>query len=161
MNYVGVDLGLNGAIALIQDGDVTLWDMPVFEVRKGIKTKRHYDIPAIKTIMAQFKAESSLICIEDGQAMPGQGSVSMMSIGRGLGTWEGLLTGMGLPYRLVHPKTWQKGVGFVTGNPKGQAYEIACRLYPHLKFKTKRGKIIDGRCDAVLIATYIKNTQCI
>ena len=46
---------------------------------------------------------------------------------------------------------------------KKQSCERVGRLFPHIGVRTKRGKLLSGRCDALLIAEYgrRKDTGCL
>ena len=72
-----------------------------------------------------------------------------------------LLTCLEIPYDFATPRKWQKEVydsAKKMPDPKKVSFERASRLFPKLEFK-KRGKILDGRSDAMLIAYYCQMTQ--
>ena len=48
------------------------------------------------------------VVIEESQAMPGQGSRSMFTIGYGYGIWLGLLPPSRFPYTSVRPAAWKR-----------------------------------------------------
>ena len=67
-----------------------------------------------------------------------------------------------IPYEFVTPRKWQKVVydsAKKLDDPKRQSFELASRLFPTLEFKTRRGRILDGRSDAMLIAEYARKTD--
>jgi hypothetical protein len=68
-----------------------------------------------------------------------------------------MLAGLQIPFRQVWPREWKKVVlaGFDTKD-KSAAYRVATRLYPHVadQLKTPRGRLLDGRCDALCIAEW-------
>lgn len=154
--FLGIDCGLQGGIAVFGD-TVEIYSIPIVTEKKEKSIKRKYDIKAIKDIFLKYWStkESIHVFIEKTQAFPGQGGVSMWSIGFGDGMYQGILTALQIPYEVVHPKKWQKEFS-ISGKTKSLSFEVANRLYPHLKLTTERGKILDGLCDALLIAEYGK-----
>ncbi|MFW6248205.1 MAG: hypothetical protein ACOC4J_00375 [Bacteroidota bacterium] len=97
--------------------------------------------------------------IEKQTAMPGQGVVSMMSIGMGFGLWLGILAAYRIPYTIITPQSWKKEMMAGMGKEKAASCYRAQQLYPDLEFFTPRGRALDGRGDAVLIAEYCKQKQ--
>ena len=66
-----------------------------------------------------------------------------------------LATG-GMIAKTVTPKVWQKYIG-VTAKGKAikkQVAQIASGLYPKAELHGKRGGLLDGRSDALMIAHY-------
>jgi hypothetical protein len=91
------------------------------------------------------------IFIEKAQAMPGQGTVSMFNYGVGFGRILQKAHSVGVPYTLVHPRTWTKVMWAGTDSklkPKQRSKQAAERLFPGVTFKG------DGQIDAALIAEY-------
>jgi len=171
---IGIDPGKNGAIVVVDFAfanmcpEVTFYDIPLIKKivrkknRKGVYgevTKTDYDTDAMASILNIKDATG--VCIESQQAFPGQGSVSMFNTGKGYGIYLGILAANNIPITIVRPKKWQ-GYYEIKGdknNPKAtkqQSYQIAMKCFPGYgdKLKTPRGRIIDGRCDALLIAGY-------
>ena len=106
----------------------------------------------------QFNQQVKMVILEKAQPFPGQGAVSMFSIGRGYGIMEGILAGLGLPYMVIHPKTWQKKMfeGMPHQDTKQASVLTACRLFPGAKFfgSDKSTKLHNGMTDAALMAYY-------
>ena len=48
--------------------------------------------------------------LESQQAMPRQGVSSTFSTGQGFGMWRGILAALRLPYEIVTPATWTRGM---------------------------------------------------
>ena len=66
-----------------------------------------------------------------------------------------------LSFTFVSAQKWQNhfGVSKPRGskelwNTKTKAYKIATKLFPKAQLTTKRGRVLDGRSDALLIAEY-------
>lgn len=160
MKILGIDPGFNGAFALFDSAqkEILFYDVPTVITTAS---RHEYDIPGI---LAIFKNDCIAYCIlEQSFAMPGQGVISMFSIGKGFGIYLGLLSALRIPFEVVHPKKWQKVCGIVGGKTDGknnQAYLVASRLFPYVvkDLVTPRGRIIDGRVDALLLVEYGRKT---
>jgi len=156
---VAFDPGKDGFISYLHDGETGSWPMPTVKIGKG--GKRDYDITALRTILdeiADTNHDIDLAVIEKQQAMPGQGVTSMFSIGMGYGLLLGLVTGLRLPYAVVHPRTWKKiMLRDVPGDDqKGRSIIAAGRLFPNVDLrKSERArKPHDGKAESLLLAWY-------
>lgn len=153
--FIGIDGGMQGAIAVIDSDSYQVFDMPTYKIKKGKKSKTLYDKAQIESILLTHGKHNCLVILENAQAYPGQGAVSNFTTGRCFGFMEGILKGMGCPHEIITPKTWQKT--FFTGKAgesKALAYSVACDLFPLVEFKTPRGRMLDGRSDAILICEH-------
>jgi len=147
---LGIDVGLNGAIALIQDGElISVVDMPTVTLDRNGKAKRQVSVPELVDIIKQFDPTEAYV--EKVFAMAGQGVTSVFSFGRSLGVVEGVLTTMKIKTTLMTPQTWQKGLGMTGGKDGSRAR--AMELFPEHIALFKRVKD-DGRSDAALIALW-------
>jgi crossover junction endodeoxyribonuclease RuvC len=147
---LGIDVGLNGAIALVVDGElISVVDMPTVTLDRNGKAKRQVSVPELVDIIKQFDPNEAYV--EKVFAMAGQGVTSVFSFGRSLGVVEGVLTTMKIKTTLITPQTWQKGIG-VTGGKDGSRAR-AMELFPEQTALFKRVKD-DGRSDAALIALW-------
>ena len=143
--WLGVDPGKRGAAALItSDGVAQAVSYPG-------------DISQAADIVRGWKAEYEikLAGLERVHSMPAQGVRSVFSFGENFGSWQGILAAMGIPYELVTPQAWQRGLVVPSDGktPKERALTVARRLYPALDLHRKSD---DGRADALLLATWAK-----
>ena len=176
MLYIGVDPGLNGAVAAIdQEGRViALADTPTIKVRKGKGQRSEYVEPSMAMLLEGITqsyastcckdcakldpaivARHTLVTIENVHAMPKQGVASSFSFGVGYGIWRGIIAALRLPCERVEPTTWKRLLGLPKA--KGAAVSKACRLFPRAEIgHPYRGRMIysDGRAEALLIAWY-------
>ena len=145
---IGIDPGLDGALAALTRSTLELAVMPVVRVGR----RRKLDERVIVDWLARHRPAH--VFIEHVQAMPRQGVVSMFSFGAGWGLVRGICAGLGLPYELVRPQEWQKVM--LAGQPKGAEYLVASRLWPHENWRAsdRSRKPHDGLVDAALIAEY-------
>ena len=147
---IGIDVGLNGAIAMMRGETLTgIFDMPTVTLDRNGKAKRQISIPELIQILNDFQPEEAYI--EKVFAMAGQGVTSVFSFGRSLGAIEGVIAARSIKATLITPQTWQKAMG-VTGGKDG-ARARAMELFPHNVDYFKRKKD-DGRADAALIAAW-------
>jgi crossover junction endodeoxyribonuclease RuvC len=167
--YVGIDPGVSGAIGIIGPVRYDVYDMPTSKLVTGKKTckktgkvsissKRVYDPHAIARLI-KFLNDSFNICVylEKVHAMPGQGVTSMFSMGEGYGMLQGILSTLGVPFTLVAPQTWKKVmITDVSEKDKGASYRRAKQLFPDAALTGPKGAMLDGRCEALLIAQYGK-----
>ncbi len=163
---LGVDPGLNGAIALYDGARVHVWDMPTVHVARNGKNKREVSPLMLAYLLreadmlAEQKAPDGVLraYVEKVGAMPGQGVTSMFSFGRSLGLVEGILAGMTVPTELVLPSAWRKAMN-VRGGKDGSRLR-AQELLPAQAGLFARVKD-DGRAEAALMAIlcYQRNVQ--
>lgn len=157
---IGIDPGLSGAIAILHPIAYTTHDIPVLEVKRGKKTKRRYNVAEIVRILKRVRDESHVqqypveVWLEDVHAMPRQGVTSMFSMGRGLGMYEGIITSLEIPLNYISPVIWKRKIMEGQGKEKGAAVYKAQQLFPSAILTTPRGRLIDGRAEALLIAEY-------
>lgn len=150
MRTLGIDVGLNGAIALVEDGQLLeVHDMPTLSLERNNKTKRMVNAQALALIIRGAKADAAYL--ERLNAMPGQGVTSMFSMGQSLGVVLGVLAACEVPTTTIPPRTWQKTLDVPQGKD-GSRYRAA-QLFPESADLFKRVKD-DGRSDAALIAAY-------
>jgi crossover junction endodeoxyribonuclease RuvC len=140
---------------------VTFWDAPTLPSGKAGSSARIYDEQAMVAVVrhALRLAPVCGVVIEQVHAMPGQGVTSMFSMGEGYGLWKGIVSACGLAWGTVTPQAWKKVVLAGYGNKdKGAAVQVASRLFPSVasQLKTERGRILDGRADALCIAEYLR-----
>jgi len=160
MFVIGIDPGLDGGRALITPSyNAIVLDPPTLVVKgKGKKPshKRLYHVSEIvKTLKCWKEQYAPLRCyIENVHSMPGQGVVAMFSMGRGLGMYEGVLHALEIPFEYVTPQAWKKLMLSGQNKEKDASVYKAMQLFPSAELKTPRGRLLDGRAEALLIAEY-------
>lgn len=152
MITIGIDPGLDGAIGVLRDGAfVAVADMPV--VAKGSGTvKREVDPAGLVTLLRQFAPadEDTCVALERVNAMPGQGSSSVFSLGDSFGCARSAVAACGLQLVYVVPTQWKKH--FKLPADKELARALAVRLYPAAPLNLK--KYVD-RAEALLMARWL------
>jgi crossover junction endodeoxyribonuclease RuvC len=158
MRFIGIDPGVNGAVAALDEDRAEVLDIPTFWVTKGTKRRQVYDLPVFFALLEYVGHRgASTYIVEDVHAMPGQGVTSMFSMGYGVGAIHGMLTALGRPFELVTPQRWKKELlaGVATKDKKA-AYVKASRLYPGVDLGSRNDH---GRAEALLIAEYGRRTR--
>lgn len=156
MNVIGIDLGHDGAIVeLTSSGEIyDIFDMPTYETGKG--SRRAYDLPKLKGRFMYMNNEN-MVFLEDIKSLPpGIRIQATYSLGYCRGILEAMLVMRDIRYEFVRAQQWQKhfGISKHKGDKKKQSYAIASQLFPNAELKTKRGRLLDGRSDALLIAEW-------
>ena len=154
--YIGIDPGLNGAMAVIGSTHYVVVDTPTFKVKSGKKTKNCYNEQLLVGMLESFDPKHTHIAIEKVHSMPGQGVASMFSMGEGYGLWRGIITALKFPYTLVTPQAWKKEMMAGMSKEKAASCVRAQQLFPEADVFGPKGGPKDGRGDALLIAEYIK-----
>lgn len=148
MNYLGIDPGLSGGLAILDEhgGVVDAADIPL----TGVGPKRRVDARALQRWIADHKPRHAFV--ERAQAMPRQGVSSSFNYGRGVGYLEATVACCGIPLTIVEPSMWKKHFG-LKGPDKEQARQRAIQLHPDAAELFARKKD-HGRAEAALIAAY-------
>lgn len=140
MKIVGVDPGLGGALAMIQDGFL-IWvcDMPVLDKRVQANPIQH---------MLRH-SEPDLVVIEDLHAMP-RGSIASFSLGYSMGVVVATVQGLSLPLARMRPNEWKKIQG-LSNQDKEASRLLATERWPSFIDSFRLKKHVD-RAEAALIA---------
>lgn len=151
MIYIGIDPGLDGAIAfLYSDGTARVCNAPTGKIGK----KRDYLLAQMANLLErQINEIRQVAAVERVHSMPKQGVASSFNFGKGFGLWLGLLAGRGIPFDLVEPTRWKKVMLDGMGKEKDAARIRAQQLFPSLATELSRKKD-HGRAEALLIAEY-------
>lgn len=148
MTIIGIDPGLQGGIAYI-GSEVKAFEMPCYSSIAFVNTVcaaeiyRHHICPL---------PNNSVAYVEHAQAMPKQGVVSVFNYGIGFGKILASLEIRGIEIKLVRPAIWKKALRLP--KEKEAAVVMAEKLYPGISFRTPRGRLLDGKAEALLIAHY-------
>jgi crossover junction endodeoxyribonuclease RuvC len=126
-----------------------LADTPTLTIRVARGSKATYDVPGMASLLEPYSGLQAHVLIEESQAMPGQGTRSMLTIGFGYGLWIGILATLEIPYTTVRPAQWKKA--FSLGKDKEASRLRAQQLYPAADLRRKRDH---GRAEALLLAHY-------
>lgn len=154
---LGIDPGLNGALALLSGGGVilTVHDMPLTPKtgKGGNQVDAGNLCVLLRTLAVNYNNGAPIrTYVERVGAMPGQGVTSMFSFGEGCGVLRGVLSAREFPLSYVAPVKWKNAVG-LKGFDKRYALTVAKQLVPSSAVYLTKNKHV-GRADATLIAYY-------
>ena len=158
MRIIGIDPGLSGGIAILDDNKVIeLFDMPVMP--DGKKNKRQLNSALlVKLIRDNIKnLEDTVMVVEQVNAMPGQGVTSMFNFGQTFGAIKGICAALGLPIFFVRPSKWKKHFELINSS-KDSSRTKAIEMYPSISEQLSKKKDVN-KSDAILIARYYSETR--
>lgn len=155
MNYIGIDPGKSGGIAIIrEDGSVSV---------------APFCKPEYRSLLFTLDGDTSntVACIERVHAFSGQGVTSCFSFGENFGWVQGLLFAYGITTHFVIPQIWKKHYGLIFGKGteksiiKNESIKKARSIFLNVSLrKTSRCKTDDdGMAEALLIANYAKEIR--
>jgi crossover junction endodeoxyribonuclease RuvC len=158
MRIIGIDPGLSGAIAILEDNKIKeMFDMPVMP--DGKKNKRQLNSALlVKLIKDNIRSlEDTIMVVEQVNAMPGQGVTSMFNFGQTFGAIKGICAALGLPIFFVRPAKWKKHFELINSS-KDASRTKAIEMYPSISQQLSKKKDVN-KSDAILIARYYSETR--
>ncbi len=158
MRIIGIDPGLNGAIAVLQNNKVIeIHDIPV--MTDGKKNKRQLNsAQLVKLLKNNFQDEAdTVVVVEQVNAMPGQGVTSMFNFGQTFGAIKGICAALNLPIFFVRPAKWKKHFDLINSS-KDASRTKAIEMYPSISDQLSKKKDVN-KSDAILIARFYSETR--
>jgi len=150
MLIVGIDPGGCGALAFVQDGVLlAVHDMPVDEVKVNSSTRKRVSAARFARLLQSEGINH--VYVERVGAMPREGAAGAFAFGVACGILEGGIAALGIPYTLITPQEWKKGMRCPAD--KGAARKRAGELFPAASALFARVKD-DGRAEAAMVALY-------
>ena len=158
MIVVGIDPGLSGAIAILENNKVlNIFDMPV--MAEGKKNKRQLNSAQLVNIIKDSTkpdAEKAVV-VEQVNAMPGQGVTSMFNFGQTFGAIKGVCAALELPIFFVRPSKWKKHFELINSSKDSSRTKVI-EMYPSLSSQLAKKKDVN-KSDAILIARFYSETR--
>ena len=158
MKIIGIDPGLSGAIAILEDKKVfSVSDMPV--MAEGKKNKRQLNSAQLVNIIKENTnpKEDIAVVVEQVNAMPGQGVTSMFNFGQTFGAIKGICAALSLPIFFVRPSKWKKHFNLINASKDSSRTKVI-EMYPSLSSQLAKKKDVN-KSDAVLIARFYCDTR--
>jgi hypothetical protein len=175
MNYLGIDPGVGGGLALIdrEGNPVLVTKMPATEreiwnwVHDSLDDAHpgnQHIFACIEQLGGMPRADTTAKCKRCGQickvTKPMQSPTTMLKMGTNYGLLRMALTGSGVRYEEVLPKIWQSLFGLVFSSKqnltstqkKNRHKQKAEQLFPNVK-------ITHAVADALLIAEFARRTH--
>lgn len=181
MISVGVDIGLDGAFFIMDNGDYRWYVMPTKTEITGKKKVRKLDLPKLSSLFNMYIHSSTnehrIMVIEEPHAIFGASKSSMFKMARELGNTEGMaIHDRTYPVHMTPPKEWQKHIWIeddivlvpsksgktMVKDTKATSLNAFIRLFPELappvygmnEEEGRKRKVHDGIVDAALMAKY-------
>ena len=158
MKIIGIDPGLNGAIAVMHDKKViNMYDMPV--MAEGKKNKRQLNSSQLVNIIKEniYEDEETIVVVEQVNAMPGQGVTSMFNFGQTFGAIKGVCAALKLPIFFVRPSKWKKHFELINSSKDASRTKVI-EMYPTLSGQLAKKRDVN-KSDAILIAKFYFETK--
>ena len=107
--YLGIDPGLSGAIALVDDdGRPRMVEHMPLNVRGAGRVKHEVDAGGIAHLLRPHATDVTFGIVESAGARPGQGVASMFSLGHSFGVVTSVLSCLNIAYELLAPTKWKR-----------------------------------------------------
>ena len=158
MIIIGIDPGLSGAIAILEDNKVLgIFDMPV--MAEGKKNKRQLNSSQLVNIITDNtdNTQEIAVIVEQVNAMPGQGVTSMFNFGQTFGAIKGVCAALKLPIFFVRPSKWKKHFELINSSKDSSRTKVI-EMYPSLSNQLSKKKDVN-KSDAILIARFYCETR--
>ena len=158
MKIIGIDPGLSGAIAILEDNKVlNIFDMPV--MAEGKKNKRQLNSAQLVNIIRgnTVPEDEVVVIVEQVNAMPGQGVTSMFNFGQTFGAIKGVCAALNLPIFFVRPSKWKKYFELINASKDSSRTKVI-EMYPSLSNQLSKKKDVN-KSDAILIARFYSETR--
>lgn len=146
---LGIDPGASGALSFYNMDEILIWDMPVYEIKKGKTVRKRVDFRELCRIIREQKPDSAMV--ENVSAQFGNGAAAAFSFGRACEAVENALIACDVPYSFVTSQTWKKALQCPA--EKDAARQRASQLLPGFAHNWSLKKHSD-RAEASLIALY-------
>ena len=158
MKIIGIDPGLSGGIAVLENNQVlSIFDMPVMS--EGKKNKRQLNSALLVNLINENigKNEEVVVVVEQVNAMPGQGVTSMFNFGQTFGAIKGICAALGLPIFFFFSSKWKKHFELINSSKDSSRTKVI-EMYPKLSGDLAKKKDVN-KSDAILIARFFSETR--
>tara|TARA_Y100000992_G_scaffold282389_1_gene230869 strand:- start:101 stop:592 length:492 start_codon:yes stop_codon:yes gene_type:complete len=158
MRIIGIDPGLSGAIAILDDLKISdMFDMPVMP--EGKKNKKQLNSAQLVKIIKRhiLSNDNTFVIVEQVSAMPGQGVTSMFNFGQTFGAIKGICASLNLPIFYVRPAKWKKHFDLINSSKDASRTKVI-EMYPSISERLSKKKDVN-KADAILIARYFKECK--
>lgn len=153
----GIDPGLDGAIAILGDGTLTIEDMPTTPITVAGKKQRELDLPKLSQIFGWMSLRGvNKITLEHVQAWKDDGPRQAFKFGFNFCGPRAMAAVLEIPVQLVRPAVWKAAFGLTGG--KSNSLALASKIMPSFSHLWPLKKH-DGRAEAALLALYGARVQ--
>tara|TARA_B100001029_G_C14785703_1_gene299046 strand:- start:72 stop:560 length:489 start_codon:yes stop_codon:yes gene_type:complete len=157
MRIIGIDPGLSGGIAILDDLKIfDMFDMPIMS--EGKKNKNQLNSAQLVNIIKKhIVLGKTFVIVEQVSAMPGQGVTSMFNFGQTFGSIKGICAALNLPIFYVRPSKWKKHFELINSSKDASRTKVI-EMYPSISSRLSKKKDVN-KADAILIARYFRDCR--
>ncbi len=158
MRIIGIDPGLSGGIAILDDLKIfDIYDMPIMS--EGKKNKNQLNSAQLVNIIRKnlIPNGDTFLIVEQVSAMPGQGVTSMFNFGQTFGSIKGICAALNLPIFFVRPAKWKKHFDLINSSKDASRTKVI-EMYPSISPRLSKKKDVN-KADAILIARYFRDCR--
>ena len=158
MRIIGIDPGLSGGIAILDDLKIfDIYDMPIMS--EGKKNKNQLNSAQLVNIIKKnlIPNGNTFLIVEQVSAMPGQGVTSMFNFGQTFGSIKGICAALNLPIFFVRPAKWKKHFDLINSSKDASRTKVI-EMYPSFSKQLAKKKDVN-KSDAILIARFFAETR--
>ena len=158
MRIIGIDPGLSGGIAILDDLKIfDIYDMPIMS--EGKKNKNQLNSAQLVNIIKKniILSGDTFLIVEQVSAMPGQGVTSMFNFGQTFGSIKGICAALNLPIFFVRPAKWKKHFDLINSSKDASRTKVI-EMYPSISPRLSKKKDVN-KADAILIARYFRDCR--
>ena len=158
MRIIGIDPGLSGGIAILDDLKIfDIYDMPIMS--EGKKNKNQLNSAQLVNIIRKnlIPDGDTFLIVEQVSAMPGQGVTSMFNFGQTFGSIKGICAALNLPIFFVRPAKWKKHFDLINSSKDASRTKVI-EMYPSISSRLSKKKDVN-KADAILIARYFRDCR--
>ena len=158
MRIIGIDPGLSGGIAVLDDSKIfDIYDMPIMS--EGKKNKNQLNSAQLVNIIKKniISSGATFLIVEQVSAMPGQGVTSMFNFGQTFGSIKGICAALNLPIFFVRPAKWKKHFDLINSSKDASRTKVI-EMYPSISPRLSKKKDVN-KADAILIARYFRDCR--
>lgn len=164
---IGIDPGVNGAIALLADGrPSTVYDMPKRDRSSGgSEIDACALVKLIDGIAVAYIGTHVHAVLEPPSTRPGESPTNALKMGEGYGVLKGVLASHGIDWTETRPQTWKAWQGLANDKRNGivrtkdDSRRVALSKWPTFGIHFQR--VCDhDRAEAMLMAEWGNETEC-
>ena len=158
MRIFGIDPGIAGAIAILDEKKIVdVIDLPTMS--EGKKNKKQLNSAHLSQYISGniLDINTTVVVVEQVNAMPGQGVTSMFNFGQTFGAIKGICAALDLPIFFVRPSKWKKHFELINSS-KDSGRTKVIEMYPKLSNQLAKKKDVN-KSDAILIARFFSETR--
>ena len=158
MRIIGIDPGLSGGIAILDDLKIfDIYDMPIMS--EGKKNKNQLNSAQLVNIIKKniISNGDTFLIVEQVSAMPGQAVTSMFNFGQTFGSIKGICAALNLPIFFVRPAKWKKHFDLINSSKDASRTKVI-EMYPSISSRLSKKKDVN-KADAILIARYFRDCR--